>query len=93
VFADEEDVMDQDFLEALTEKIGGRYRLTALIQKRLQSLIRMRKLGTTSITEPLLDTVMQEIATDKIKLVPLTESEAMPLLEHRRTEEEEKEEK
>jgi len=85
--------MDQNLLEALTQKVGGRFRLTSLMQKRLQTMIRMRKLGTVNITEPLLDSVIQEIATEKIKLVPLTESEAMPLLAHRRVEEDEREEK
>jgi hypothetical protein len=85
--------MDQNLLEALTKKVGGRFRLTSLIQKRLQTMIRMRKLGTASISEPLLDTVIHEIEMDRIKLVPLTESEAMPLLEHRRSVEEDKEEK
>ena len=85
--------MDQNVLEALTMKLGGRFRLTALVQKRLQSLIRMRKLGSATIPEPLLDSVIQEIQAEKIKLVPLTESEALPLLEHRRLEEEDREEK
>jgi len=85
--------MDQNVLEALTQKVGGRFKLTALVQKRLQSLIRMRKLGSGNIPEPLLDTVVQDIQENKIKLVPLTESEALPLLQHRRLEEEEKEEK
>ena len=85
--------MDQNVLEALTTKLGGRFKLTALIQKRLQSLIRMRKMGSAAIPEPLLDTVIQEILENRIKLVPLTESEALPLLAHRRVEEEEKEEK
>jgi len=85
--------MDQSILEQMTAKVGGRFRLTALVQKRLQSLIRMRKLGSVNIMEPLLDSVINEIIADKIKLVPLTESEAMPLLEHRRVEEEEREEK
>jgi hypothetical protein len=85
--------MDQNVLEALTMKVGGRFRFTALVQKRLQSLVRMRKLGSASIPEPLLDTVIQDIQEEKIKLVPLTESEALPLLAHRRLEEEDKEEK
>lgn len=85
--------MDQETLEKLTAKVGGRFRLTALMQKRLQSLIRMRKLGSVNIQEPLLDTVVQEILNDKIKLVPMTEAEALPFLEHRRSEEEEKDEK
>ena len=85
--------MDQNVLEALTTKVTGRFKLTALIQKRLQSLIRMRKLGSANVSEPLMDTVVREIMTDHIKLVPLTESEALPLLQHRRVEEEEKEEK
>jgi hypothetical protein len=83
--------MDQTVLEALTVKIGGRFKLTALVQKRLQSFIRMRKLGGANIPEPLLDTVIQDIQADRIKLVPLTESEALPLLEHRRLEEDKEE--
>ncbi len=85
--------MDQNMLEALTARVGGRFQLTALTQKRLQSVIRMRKLGSANIPEPLLSYVMREIVEERIKLVPLTESEVMPLLEHRRVEEDDKEDK
>lgn len=56
-------------IEKLVEKVGGRYRLTVLIQKRLRELNRNSpKLVTIEGANPI-DTVLAEIEQDKISLV------------------------
>lgn len=63
-------VLDQSKLEALTKKVGGRFRLTSLIQKRLVSLMRTRREGTrVPSTTELLDIAVKEIEDGKIILL------------------------
>jgi len=62
--------LDQAKLEALTEKVGGRFKLTALLQRRLVSLIRSRREGTRiPSTAELMDTAIDEIMGGKIILL------------------------
>ena len=62
--------LDQAKLEALTTKVGGRFRLTALLQKRLVSLIRMRREGTrVPSTAELMDVAIGDIEAGKIILL------------------------
>jgi DNA-directed RNA polymerase subunit K/omega len=62
-------MLDTARLERLTDLCGGRFRLTALIQKRLQELIlNSPRLGETD-TQELFETVLNEIESGKITLV------------------------
>lgn len=62
--------LDQAKLEMLTEKVGGRFRLTALLQKRLVSLIRSRREGMRiPSTAELMDIAVDEIQAGKIILI------------------------
>lgn len=60
--------------EAIVNKIGGRFKLTALIQKRLTELIQgARPLIENTEGKTMLEIVVQEILQDKIT------AEGMPL--------------
>jgi len=75
-------VLDQAKLEELTEKVGGRFKLTALLQKRLVSLMKHRREGTRiPSTGELIDIAIKEIDEGKIVLAPPDETEtpALPL--------------
>jgi DNA-directed RNA polymerase subunit omega len=67
-------------IEDAIRKAGGRFKLTTLIQKRLQELNK----GAPSLVEmpgkPMIDIVLEEILTDKIALV--TEEELKQELLH-----------
>lgn len=56
-------------IEDAIRKAGGRFKLTTLIQKRLQELNK----GAPALVEmpgkPMIDVVLEEILTDKIALV------------------------
>ena len=68
-------VLDIDIEDELVRKVGGKLRLTSLMQKRLVEL----KRGSAPLVEvphgnrKLLDIVVQEILEDKISLAPKEE--------------------
>jgi len=66
--------MDQKLLEELTKKVGGRFKLTSLLQKRMVALMRMRREGEPALSgAQLLERATQEVAQGKVILVPSTE--------------------
>ncbi|NOZ19701.1 MAG: DNA-directed RNA polymerase subunit omega [Planctomycetes bacterium] len=70
-------VLDQAKLERLTKIVGGRFKLTALLQKRLVSLMKHRREGTrVPSTAELIDIAVREIDEGKIILLPPAEKEA-----------------
>ncbi len=62
--------------EALLKKVGGAFRLSALIQKRLRELHRGDKPLVSGKFSSLLDIVVEEILQDKISLEPVSEEGA-----------------
>jgi len=63
--------MDQRELEELTRIVGGRFRLTVLLQKRMVSLMRLRTDGGRMPTgTQLLERAAEEVKAGKIRLVP-----------------------
>ena len=73
-------VLDQAKLEELTKVVGGRFKLTALLQKRLVSLMKHRREGTRiPSTGELIDIAIKEIEEGKIVLAPPEEVEASAL--------------
>lgn len=58
------------------EKIGGRFRLTSLIQRRLQEVVRGGARPLEGNREPILR-VIEEIERDELELVP-DDSPALP---------------
>ena len=56
-------------IERLVEKVGGRYRLTVLVQKRLRELNRNSPKLVTLEGANLIDIALAEIEQDKISLV------------------------
>ncbi|MEW6356881.1 MAG: DNA-directed RNA polymerase subunit omega [Planctomycetota bacterium] len=83
-------VLDQEKLEELTKVVGGRFKLTALLQKRLVSLMKHRREGTRiPSTAELIDIAVKEIEQGKIILAPPTDkAPSLPIPE---SEEDEKE--
>lgn len=80
-------MLDVDSTEQLIEKLGGNFKLTTLIQKRLIELRRgARPLVEVGVKNPnasgppsrqeLMKIVVKEILEDKIRLAPKTEIEA-----------------
>ena len=73
--------MDSERLERLTRKVGGRFRLTALLQKRMSELVR----GSPpmldvepEIAENLFEVALQEIEAGRIELIrPWTAENAL----------------
>jgi len=61
--------MDEERIDRLVAKTGGPFRLTALIQKRMVELYR-GGLPMAPVKKYLMDTVLDEIEHDKIKLIP-----------------------
>lgn len=56
-------------IELATAKVGGKFTLTVLMQKRIVELIRgAQKLVDTQATNPI-EIVLDEIIDDKVKLV------------------------
>jgi len=63
----------------IVEKVGGRYKLTALIQKRLRELMRgSRPLIEDTEGKTNLEIVIQEILQDKITIEPGGSQTARP---------------
>ena len=56
-------------IEECTRKSGGRFKLTTLIQKRLQELNKGAPALVDMPGKPMIDVVLEEILTDKIQLV------------------------
>ena len=70
-------MLDIDIEEALIQKVGGKFKLTSLIQKRLVELNRgarpLIKLDSKDQGRDLRQVVYQEILQDKIQLAPREE--------------------
>ena len=61
-------MLDDTRLEKLTNLCGGRFHLTALIQKRMKELIlNSPRIGETD-TQQMFDTVLDEIESARVKL-------------------------
>jgi DNA-directed RNA polymerase subunit K/omega len=56
--------------EVLAEKVGGRFKLAALVQKRMRELLLSGDAKVIGNSTKLLDTVLQEIWEGKIDLEP-----------------------
>jgi len=64
--------------EVLLNKVGGKFKLSALIQKRLRELYRGDKpLVSGKFSSPM-DIVLEEILQDKINLEPASEEVESP---------------
>jgi DNA-directed RNA polymerase subunit omega len=62
-------MIDEFKSDAIIKKVGGRFRLTALIQKRLGELLRgARPLIEDTEGKTMLEIVVQEIMQDKITI-------------------------
>lgn len=77
-------------IEELVEKVGGRYRLTVLIQKRLREISRKSPALVMDTSKNPLDIVLSEIDQEKISLV--TEDEYRKYIRKQLGEEYEEEE-
>jgi len=74
--------MDSERLERLTLKVGGRFRLTALLQKRMGELVR----GSPpmidvdpDVAENLFEVALREIESGRIELIrPWSAESALP---------------
>ena len=72
--------MKDSRLEALTKQAGGRFRLTSLLQKRLQELLRgSPKLIEEELEDPI-EIVMREAEEGRVQLIlpPSAEREPEP---------------
>ena len=84
--------MKVDRLDRLTQKIGGRFKLTALLQKRLEELVRGSPPLVDLPPSDYLDIALQEIEEGRIELTApggLTGAERLPLPDDEKEEEEE----
>ncbi len=62
-------MIDEFKSEAIIKKVGGRFKLTALVQKRLGELLRgSRPLIENTEGKTMLEIVVQEIMQDKIAI-------------------------
>ena len=57
-------------LDELEAKIGGRFKLTALLQKRIRELVAGAPRLIESTSDDPVDIAIQEIRANKIELVP-----------------------
>ena len=70
--------MDDARLEKLTDLAGGRFRLAALVQKRMQELVSTdRGFGEPKI-DRLFETILQEIEEGRIRLQVPEGHQALP---------------
>ena len=84
--------MKVDRLETLTQKVGGRFRLTALLQKRLEELVKGSPPLVDLPASDYLDIALQEIEEGRIELAApggLKGAERLPLPTDEEDEEEE----
>ena len=75
--------MDPERLERLTRKVGGRFRLTSLLQKRMIELVRgsppMLEV-TDEVADNLFEIALQEIEAGRIELIrPWSAEDSLPL--------------
>lgn len=56
-------------IDEATEKVGGRFKLTVLMQKRVQELNKGAPRLVEMDSKNLIDVVLEEILADKIKLI------------------------
>ena len=88
--------MDPERLEGLTRKVGGRFRLTTLLQKRMGELVKGSPpmLETSDdIADNLFEIALREIEAGRIELIrPFVAPEALPVSEEAEPEEEAEEE-
>ena len=61
--------MDVDRLEQLTQKVGGRFRLTALLQKRLAELVKGSPPLVDMPSNNFFETALREIEEGRIELL------------------------
>jgi DNA-directed RNA polymerase subunit K/omega len=61
-----EQTMDKSEIDQLTEKFGGRYKLTVLIQKRLKELVKGGAKLVDMEDRNLINVVMEEIRQGKV---------------------------
>ena len=82
--------MDVDRLEKLTQKVGGRFRLTALLQKRLAELVRGSPALVDLPSNNYFEVALREIEEGRIELLRpwTTEETPRPLAETAGKEEE-----
>lgn len=77
--------MDPERLESLTRKVGGRFRLTSLLQKRMAELVKGSPpmLETSDdIADNLFEIALREIEAGRIELIrPFVADESVPALE------------
>jgi len=73
--------MEVDRLEKLTAKVGGRFRLTALLQKRLEELVKGSPPLVDLPSNNYFEVALREIEEGRIKLLePPAASEAAKLM-------------
>ena len=61
--------MDVDRLERLTQKVGGRFRLTALLQKRLSELVKGSPALVDMPSHNYFEIAMREIEEGRVELL------------------------
>ena len=62
--------MDEALVERLSKQIGGRFKLTSLVTKRLIEMNRGSQSLVEAENESTLDTVLREVELDLNRLVP-----------------------
>ena len=79
--------MSRILFDDLAEKVGGKFRMSVLMQKRLKELMRGAKPLVDIESDDKLDIIYEEILQDKIKLV--SEEEALAYIRDLQKKEEE----
>lgn len=70
--------MDEARLEKLTRMVGGRFKLTALVQKRMQELIGSEQGFGTPDVDKVFERVLREVEEGRIALQPPEKPGALP---------------
>ena len=70
--------MDVDRLERLTQKVGGRFKLTALLQKRLAELVKGSPALVDLPSNNFFEVALREIEEGRIELLRPWTTEAAP---------------
>lgn len=70
-FVENEVKMNKSEIDELSEKIGGRYRFTVLVQKRVKELIRGATRLIESDSKNLIQVAIEEIKQGKIGIEPI----------------------
>ena len=71
--------MDVERLEKLTTKVGGRFRLTALLQKRLAELVKGSPAMVDTPSNNYFEIALAEIEEGRIELIEAVKKEAPTL--------------